>query len=58
MPKDNANKSAERIGLTVGDIKAATREVTNASAEISTSTIDLSASLATAVNADQEWKEF
>jgi methyl-accepting chemotaxis protein len=40
--KDNANKTAERIGATVADIKAATSEVMNASAEISTSTTDLS----------------
>jgi methyl-accepting chemotaxis protein len=40
--KDNANKTAERIGATIADIKKAAREVTNASAEISTSTTDLS----------------
>ena len=40
--KDNANKTADRIGLTIGEIKASAREVTNASAEISTSTTDLS----------------
>jgi methyl-accepting chemotaxis protein len=40
--KDNANKTAERIGATIADIKRAAREVTNASAEISTSTTDLS----------------
>ena len=40
--KDNANMTAERIGLTIGQLKAAGREVTNASAEISTSTTDLS----------------
>jgi methyl-accepting chemotaxis protein len=40
--KDNANKTAERIGSTVADIKKAAHEVTNASAEISTSTTDLS----------------
>ena len=40
--KDNANKTAERIGTTIGDIKSSANEVTNASAEISTSTTDLS----------------
>ena len=40
--KDNANKTAERIGATIGEIKASAREVINASAEISTSTTDLS----------------
>jgi methyl-accepting chemotaxis protein len=40
--KDNANKTAERIGATVGEIKRSANEVTNASAEISTSTTDLS----------------
>jgi methyl-accepting chemotaxis protein len=40
--KDNANKTAERIGATIGEIKQSAREVTNASAEISTSTTDLS----------------
>jgi methyl-accepting chemotaxis protein len=40
--KDNANKTAERIGATIADIKKAASEVTNASAEISTSTTDLS----------------
>ncbi|MEJ2624231.1 MAG: methyl-accepting chemotaxis protein [Pseudolabrys sp.] len=40
--KDNANKTAERIGGTVSDIKAAAAEVTNASMEITTSTTDLS----------------
>jgi methyl-accepting chemotaxis protein len=40
--KDNANKTAERIGTTISEIKAAATEVTNASAEISTSTTDLS----------------
>jgi methyl-accepting chemotaxis protein len=40
--KDNANRTAERIGATISDIKASAREVTNASAEISTSTTDLS----------------
>ncbi|MGA2894133.1 MAG: methyl-accepting chemotaxis protein [Xanthobacteraceae bacterium] len=40
--KDDANKMAERIGATVGEIKASAREVTNASTEISTSTTDLS----------------
>jgi methyl-accepting chemotaxis protein len=42
MLKDNANKTAERIGATIAEIKASAREVTNASAEISTSTTDLS----------------
>ena len=40
--KDNANRTAERIGETVAEIKSSAREVTNASAEISTSTTDLS----------------
>jgi methyl-accepting chemotaxis protein len=40
--KDNANKTAERIGTTIAEIKSSAREVTNASAEISTSTTDLS----------------
>ena len=40
--KDNANKTAERIGSTVAEIKAAANEVTNASMEITTSTTDLS----------------
>ena len=40
--KDNANKTAERIGATIAEIKASAAEVTNASAEISTSTTDLS----------------
>ncbi len=40
--KDNANKTAERIGATVSEIKAASHEVTNASIEITTSTTDLS----------------
>jgi methyl-accepting chemotaxis protein len=40
--KDDANSMAERIGSTIGEIKAAAREVNNASAEISTSTTDLS----------------
>jgi methyl-accepting chemotaxis protein len=40
--KDNANKTAERIGTTIGEIKRSANEVTNASAEISTSTTDLS----------------
>ena len=40
--KDNANKTAERIGSTISEIKSSAREVTNASAEISTSTTDLS----------------
>jgi methyl-accepting chemotaxis protein len=40
--KDNANKTAERIGATIGEIKRSANEVTNASAEISTSTTDLS----------------
>jgi methyl-accepting chemotaxis protein len=40
--KDNANKTADRIGATISEIKASAAEVTNASAEISTSTTDLS----------------
>ena len=40
--KDNANKTADRIGATITEIKASAAEVTNASAEISTSTTDLS----------------
>ena len=40
--KDNANKTADRIGATISEIKASAQEVTNASAEISTSTTDLS----------------
>jgi methyl-accepting chemotaxis protein len=40
--KDNANKTAIRIGSTIGEIKASAMEVTNASAEISGSTTDLS----------------
>ena len=40
--KDNANKTAERIGATIAEIKTSAAEVTNASAEISTSTTDLS----------------
>jgi len=40
--KDNANATAERIGITIGEIKAAAVEVTNASEEISASTTDLS----------------
>jgi methyl-accepting chemotaxis protein len=40
--KDNANKTAERIGLTIAEIKSSATEVTNASAEISGSTTDLS----------------
>ncbi len=40
--KDNANKTAERIGATIAEIKASAAEVTNASAEISGSTTDLS----------------
>ncbi len=40
--KDNANKTAERIGATISEIKSSAAEVTNASAEISTSTTDLS----------------
>jgi methyl-accepting chemotaxis protein len=40
--KDNANKTADRIGVTIGEIKDSALEVTNASAEISTSTTDLS----------------
>jgi methyl-accepting chemotaxis protein len=40
--KENANKTADRIGATIAEIKASAREVTNASAEIATSTTDLS----------------
>jgi methyl-accepting chemotaxis protein len=40
--KDNANRAAERVGQTIGEIKLAAREVTSASAEISASTTDLS----------------
>ena len=40
--KDNANKTAERIGQTIAEIKSSAAEVTNASAEISGSTTDLS----------------
>ena len=40
--KDNANKTADRIGTTISEIKASAAEVTNASAEISGSTTDLS----------------
>jgi methyl-accepting chemotaxis protein len=40
--KDNANRTAERIGETILEIKTSAREVTSASAEISTSTTDLS----------------
>jgi methyl-accepting chemotaxis protein len=40
--KDNANKTAERIGATISEIKSSAAEVTNASAEIATSTTDLS----------------
>jgi methyl-accepting chemotaxis protein len=40
--KENANKTAERIGATIAEIKSSAREVTNASAEIATSTTDLS----------------
>ncbi len=40
--KENANKTAERIGATIAEIKASAQEVTNASAEISGSTTDLS----------------
>jgi len=40
--KENANKTAERIGATIADIKASAAQVTNASAEISISTTDLS----------------
>jgi methyl-accepting chemotaxis protein len=40
--KDNANKTAERIGAAINEIKRSANEVTNASAEISTSTTDLS----------------
>jgi methyl-accepting chemotaxis protein len=40
--KENANKTAERIGATIAEIKTSAAEVTNASGEISTSTTDLS----------------
>jgi methyl-accepting chemotaxis protein len=40
--KDNANKTAQRIGATITEIKSSAMEVTNASAEISGSTTDLS----------------
>jgi len=40
--KDNANKTAERIGATIAGIKASAIEVSNASVEISGSTTDLS----------------
>jgi len=40
--KDNANKTAERISTTIGEIKEFAREIANASAAISTSTTDLS----------------
>ena len=40
--KDNANKTAERIGATIAEIRTSALEVTSASAEISTSTTDLS----------------
>jgi methyl-accepting chemotaxis protein len=40
--KDNANKTAERIGASINGIKRSANEVTSASAEISTSTTDLS----------------
>ncbi len=40
--KDNANKTADRIGTTIAEIKASAAEVTNASAEISGSSTDLS----------------
>jgi methyl-accepting chemotaxis protein len=40
--KDNANKTAERIGGTIADIRTAAAEVTSASTEISASTTDLS----------------
>jgi len=40
--KNDANKMAERIGLTIAEIKASAIEVTSASAEISSSTTDLS----------------
>jgi methyl-accepting chemotaxis protein len=40
--KDNANRTAERIGVSIAEIKRAAREVTNAAGEISTSTTDLS----------------
>ena len=40
--KENANKTAQRIGATIGGIKSTATEVTSASAEISSSTTDLS----------------
>ncbi len=40
--KNNANSAAERIGLTVAEIKQAASEISNASVEISTSATDLS----------------
>jgi methyl-accepting chemotaxis protein len=40
--KHNANRTAERIAATIGEIQNATREVTNASSEIAASTSDLS----------------
>jgi len=40
--KTDANTMADRLGSTIGEIKASAREVTNAAAEISTSTTDLS----------------
>ena len=40
--KDNANATAERIGTTIAEIKAAARELSGASAEIASSTTDLS----------------
>ena len=40
--KNNANTTAERVAQTIGEIRASTREVTNAASEISASTTDLS----------------
>jgi methyl-accepting chemotaxis protein len=40
--KENANKTAERIGATIADIKASAHEVTSAANQISASTADLS----------------
>jgi methyl-accepting chemotaxis protein len=40
--KDSANATAEKLALTIAEIKKSAREVTNAAAEITTSTTDLS----------------
>jgi methyl-accepting chemotaxis protein len=40
--KDNANTTAERVGMTIAQIKQAGQEVASAAAEISASTTDLS----------------